>query len=112
MLEKKEKAYFYYPSYNKNYSRRVVAGIIHDNKLYLSEAVCFTGSKEKPSDQFVKKLGRQIAESRAQKAVSGCTKCASHIIDIPENTGPLLGKFFVSSVENLYPKHVRKTQTV
>lgn len=114
------KVFFYYPAYGHPverqypngtkkthiYSRRVVAGIFQGSKLFLAEAICFSGTKKQSADQFNKRTGRLIAEGRCWKAINTNPEVASHIIEVPEGT-ELLGKFFVQEVEKRYPKHVK-----
>ena len=125
--------YLYYPAYGhtfrhtfpsgktveRPYARRVVAGVVKDQKIYVAEAVCFTGNKVMGPDQFNRKLGAQIAKGRALKA-SNFVPTEEHpnnpavaILEIPEGETSV-GKFFVSAVEKIYPAHVstkRKKET-
>ena len=123
-----EKVYFYYPAYGcikisgkkcKNYARRVLAGVVSGNKLYVAESTCFTGNTIVDPDQFVKKRGRAIAEGRAWKAVhfdyqehdASQTSPAAFIVEVPEGT-EAVGKFFVEEVEKRYPAHLKKIKAV
>jgi len=114
------KVFYYYPAHGhkvvrsfpngeskeQTYSRRVIAGIVSGKKLYLGEAVCFSGTKKQGPDQFNKKTGRLIAEGRCWKAINTDPKVASYIVDVPDGT-ELLGKFFVQEVEKRYPKNLK-----
>jgi hypothetical protein len=77
------RVYYYYPAYGHKYvhtfpsgdqkervyARKVLAGVVSNGKIYIAEAQCFTGDKEKAEpDQFNKKRGREIAEARAYRA--------------------------------------------
>lgn len=42
------KYYYYYPAYNAKYPRRVLAGLVTENKILVAEAVCFSGRKGEP----------------------------------------------------------------
>lgn len=127
--EKAPKVYYYFPAHGclafkgkkcKHYARRVLAGIVSGNKLYVAESTCFTGNRLVESDQFIKKRGRQIAEGRAWKAVhfeytkeTGVSQesPAAFIVEVPEGT-EAVGKFFVQEVEKRYPAHVKKEKKV
>ena len=120
---------YYYPAWNKKFSRRAVAGLVTGNKIYVAESVCFTGKPagyvkdpltktavwedEKKPDVFIKKRGREIAEARARKSPSfvpgnnedGSAKKnpAFLVIDIPNDT-VAVGKLFVESLEDYLKK--------
>lgn len=80
-----EKLFFYYPGYNEQFPRRVLAGLLDGNTIHVSEAVCFPGTGARiipvklmagnhiyiadpgiPADIFVKKDGKRIAIDRAR----------------------------------------------
>lgn len=84
-VEGTEKVFFYYPEYNEQFPRRVLAGIVNDGVLDVGESVCFPGTPPRivtvklppskgnrrtrvqvvdpgiPADTFIKKVGRQVA---------------------------------------------------
>lgn len=128
-----DKTFYYYPAYGHKYmhkfasgeekervyARRVLAGVASNGKIYVGESLCFTGDHDKSPDQFVKKIGRQIAEGRAYQAAGFTFKggkwvpceCkpskAALVIPIPEGT-TTIGKLFVAEVEKVYPKQVNR----
>lgn len=129
-----EKTFFYYPAYGhtynhkfadgqekqRTYARRVLAGVVSNGKIFVSEALCFTGDGSgKQPDEFNKALGRTIAEGRAYKCAGfklkngkpqplafGTRPKAVMVIPIPEGC-TTIGKLFVTEVEKVYPKQVK-----
>lgn len=80
-----EKLFFYYPGYNEEFPRRVLAGLQDGTKIHISEAVCFPGYKARlvavplvaggtmfvvdpgmKADTFVKKEGKNLAINRVR----------------------------------------------
>lgn len=116
--------FFYYPAWNKKFVRRVLAGIVNDNTLYVAQAALFPGFKPQlvpvtfrngqtvfivdpgmPADAFDKKEGRRIATERCTGIkVDGDKKypvgrTILFKIDLPaEDVNP--GKIFVGACEN------------
>lgn len=129
------KTFYYYPAYGhkymhkfasgeekeRTYARRVLAGVVSGDKIYVAESLCFTGDKDKSPDQFVKRIGRQVAEGRAYQA-AGFTfkggkwvpcecKPSKAVLTIPIPDGTVaIGKLFVEAVEKIYPKQVKATK--
>ena len=123
-----ELVYYYHPGFNKKHHRRVVAGLVREDKIYVSEAIAFTGKRRKirgleairnlyraPKNQweikpdvFTKAKGRMIAVNRAR---AGNTILE---LTIPVDcTAP--GKFFHDTVEAYYtalkfPPKVKKAK--